>query len=180
MNALAQLRGDPIMQEMAVELALIECGRYPNLVPSQVFRSVAPIIDSHTGRDGTIDPARLAATLEAELASIATTDVEVVVAVIQRAAGVLLDADDAAYVVNALDLLARLLAEQRDAHGNPTPSQPSPRLVATTAKLRRTVDSLTAPDHQPAAQADFQRCRIRRRRPARSRRKTRRRGPADR
>ncbi|MFN3003027.1 helix-turn-helix domain-containing protein [Mycolicibacterium wolinskyi] len=36
------------------------------------------------------------------------------------------------------------MAERRDAGGNPTPSQPSARLVAFTAKLRRTVDSAHA------------------------------------
>jgi excisionase family DNA binding protein len=61
-------------------------------------------------------------------------------------AGVLLNVDDAAYIASALDVMGRLLAEQRHARGNPTPSQPSARLVATTAKLRRTVDSLTLRD----------------------------------
>ena len=75
MNALAQIRGDPVMQEVAVELALVECDRYPHLAPSMVFRSVASIIDAHTDRDGTADPAALTAALVAELASIATTDV---------------------------------------------------------------------------------------------------------
>ncbi|WP_185935044.1 helix-turn-helix domain-containing protein [Mycolicibacterium hodleri] len=63
--------------------------------------------------------------------------------------GVHLDHADAAYLVNALDEFARMMAERRDARGNPTPSQPSPRLVDTTAKLRRAVDSLA--DRDPAA-----------------------------
>jgi excisionase family DNA binding protein len=66
--------------------------------------------------------------------------------VIQRVAGVLLDRADAAYVASALDEFARLMAERRDARGNPMPSQPSPRLLATTAKLRRAVDSLADRD----------------------------------
>jgi excisionase family DNA binding protein len=69
--------------------------------------------------------------------------------VIQRVAGVLLDADEATYLCHALDLLAQLMAEQRDVHGQPTPSQPTPRLVATTAKLRRTVASLALRDPAP-------------------------------
>lgn len=56
--------------------------------------------------------------------------------------GVFLDRADAAYLANALDEFARMMAERRDARGNPAPSQPSPRLVDTTAKLRRAVDSL--------------------------------------
>ena len=48
---------------------------------------------------------------------------------IARVAGVLLDADEAAYVARALDLLAQLLAGQR--------SQPSARLAAVTTKLRK-------------------------------------------
>lgn len=71
MNVIAQLRGDQAMQEVAVELALIECGRYGDLAPSQVFRTVGPIIDAHTTPDGTIDRDRLLAALEAELAAIA-------------------------------------------------------------------------------------------------------------
>lgn len=71
--------------------------------------------------------------------------------------GVFITADDAAYVVHALDLLARLLAEQRDANGNPMPSTPTPRLAAMTAKLRRTVDSLAlrdkAADHAQCLEA---------------------------
>lgn len=62
--------------------------------------------------------------------------------------GVFVTADDAAYIASALDEFARLMAERRDAHGNPAPSQPSPRLVAVTAKLHRTVASLAI--HDPA------------------------------
>jgi hypothetical protein len=75
MNALAQLRGDSVMLEVAVELALIECSRYPHLAPSMVFRAAAPIIDTHTDPDGSIDRDRLVAALEAELAAIAAADV---------------------------------------------------------------------------------------------------------
>lgn len=60
--------------------------------------------------------------------------------------GVFLDRADAAYLANALDAFAQLLAERRDARGNPTPSQPSPRLVATMARLHRAVDSLAVRD----------------------------------
>ncbi|WP_048631165.1 helix-turn-helix domain-containing protein [Mycolicibacterium aurum] len=60
--------------------------------------------------------------------------------------GVFITTDDAAYIASALDLVGRLLAEQRDEHGHPTPSQPSPRLAATTAKLHRTVASLAVRD----------------------------------
>lgn len=74
MNALAQLRGDPVMQALAVELALAECGRYPDLRPSDVFRAARPIIDAHTDPDGTIDRDRLIAALEAQLAAIAAAD----------------------------------------------------------------------------------------------------------
>lgn len=65
---------------------------------------------------------------------------------IQRVVGVLLDAAEAAYIVNALDEFARMMAERRDARGNPAPSQPTPRLVDTTDKLRRTVNALAVRD----------------------------------
>ncbi|MCK5756508.1 MAG: hypothetical protein KAH46_27770, partial [Mycobacterium sp.] len=55
---------------------------------------------------------------------------------------VILDPAEVDYVARALDYLGQLMAERRDGHGNPTPSQPSARLTALTAKLRRTVDSL--------------------------------------
>lgn len=54
-----------------------------------------------------------------------------------RVAGVLIDDREAAFLIGALDLLTRLLADQRDGHGHRTPSQPSQRLAAVTAKLRR-------------------------------------------
>lgn len=62
MNFLAQLRGNPAMQETAVHLALLECSRYPDLAPSMVFRSVQEIVDALAG-----NPAALAVALEAEL-----------------------------------------------------------------------------------------------------------------
>lgn len=52
---------------------------------------------------------------------------------IARVSGVLLDADEADYLARALDLLARLLAGQR--------SHPSARLVAVTAKLRKSTET---------------------------------------
>lgn len=73
---------------------------------------------------------------------------------------VILDAADVDYVTRALEHLAQLMAERRDADGNPTPSQPSPRLVAFTAKLRRAVDSLpvgeTAADHAQGVEPSVQ------------------------
>lgn len=54
----------------------------------------------------------------------------------------ILDGAEVDYVARALEHLAQLMAERRDAGGNPTPSQPSARLVAFTAKLRRAADSL--------------------------------------
>lgn len=53
----------------------------------------------------------------------------------------ILDRDEVDYVARALEHLDQLMAERRDPDGNPTPSQPSARLAALTAKLRRTVDS---------------------------------------
>lgn len=53
---------------------------------------------------------------------------------IDRVAGVLLTADDADYIARALELLERLLRENR--------STPTPRLHSVTAKLRRTTDAL--------------------------------------
>lgn len=50
---------------------------------------------------------------------------------------VLLDPAEAADVARALDLLGEVLGRLRDERGNPTPSTPSPRLAAITAKLRK-------------------------------------------
>ena len=61
----------------------------------------------------------------------------------------ILDRSEVDYVARALDHLGQLMAERRDEHGNPTPSQPSARLTALTAKLHRAVDSL--PVDEPAA-----------------------------
>lgn len=73
---------------------------------------------------------------------------------------VILDPGEVDYVARALEHLAELMAGRRDAGGNPTPSQPSPRLVALTAKLRRTADSLpvgdTPVDHTQGAESSAQ------------------------
>lgn len=53
-----------------------------------------------------------------------------------RVTGVLLTADDAAYVAEALLMLGRLLAEQR--------SQPSARLQSVTAKLAKAAETGSA------------------------------------
>lgn len=52
---------------------------------------------------------------------------------IARVSGVLLDADEASYLARALDLLAKLLAEQR--------SHPTARLTAVTTKLRKAAEN---------------------------------------
>jgi hypothetical protein len=57
--------------------------------------------------------------------------------VIGAAIGVLLSPDDAATLVNALDLLKQVLAERRDQHGNRTPADPSNRLEMLTGQLRK-------------------------------------------
>jgi excisionase family DNA binding protein len=62
---------------------------------------------------------------------------------IQHVQGVLLDRDDAAYLCEALELLAQLLPSQQ--------SRPSPRLVAVTAKLRRAADAAADPGPKSAA-----------------------------
>jgi excisionase family DNA binding protein len=58
---------------------------------------------------------------------------------IERLSGVVLDGDDLLFVARALDLLTKLMAEQRDPNGNPTPSTPTPRLESVASKLRRAV-----------------------------------------
>lgn len=72
---------------------------------------------------------------------------------------VILDPAEVDFVGRALEHLGQLMAERRDADGNSTPSQPSARLAALTAKLRRAAVSAdplavddTAADHQQRAQ----------------------------
>lgn len=62
---------------------------------------------------------------------------------IQRLAGVYLDAAEAEYIARALEEFAKLMTSRGSRH------LPSPRLQSVTAKLRRTVDSLAISD--PAA-----------------------------
>ncbi len=66
MNALAQIRGDKPMQQLAAELALRECFRRQGLTPVTVFRSVESIVDAHRH-----DAAACEAALVAELARVA-------------------------------------------------------------------------------------------------------------
>lgn len=54
---------------------------------------------------------------------------------IERVSGILLDYDDAAYIVKALELMPRLFAAQG--------SRPTPRLEAVTDRLRRKTDAPT-------------------------------------
>ncbi|MDV3136750.1 helix-turn-helix domain-containing protein [Mycobacterium sp. 29Ha] len=57
---------------------------------------------------------------------------------------VILDPAEVDFVGRALEHLGQLMAERRDAEGNPTPSQPSARLSALIARLRRAVVSTDA------------------------------------
>ncbi|BDY26619.1 helix-turn-helix domain-containing protein [Mycolicibacterium mageritense] len=59
---------------------------------------------------------------------------------------VLLEPAEVAYIAQALEHLAELMAERRDEHGNPVSRPPSGRLLALTGKLRRAVDSLAVDD----------------------------------
>lgn len=68
---------------------------------------------------------------------------------------VLLDPAEARYIADALELLADLLARQRDAHGNPTPSRPTPRLAAVTAKLRKASQIANDPARTGSATASI-------------------------
>lgn len=58
---------------------------------------------------------------------------------------VLLDPAEVAFIAQALEHLAELMAERRDEHGNQV-SRPSGRLLAMTGKLRRAVDSVAVHD----------------------------------
>lgn len=58
---------------------------------------------------------------------------------------VVLEPAEVDYIARGLELLGQLMAERRDAHGNPSPSQPTPKLAMLTTKLRRAVGSLAVP-----------------------------------
>jgi excisionase family DNA binding protein len=58
---------------------------------------------------------------------------------------VILDPAEVDYVARALEHFAEVLAARRDERGQPTPSAPSPKLVALTAKLRRATGDSTEP-----------------------------------
>lgn len=63
---------------------------------------------------------------------------------------VILDPAEVDYVARALEQFAVLMAERRDTRGQPSPSEPTPKLVALTTKLLRATgdsgDSLTSDD----------------------------------
>lgn len=59
---------------------------------------------------------------------------------------VILEPAEVAFVAQALEYLAELMAERRDEHGNPVLRPPSGRLLALTGKLRRAVDSVAVPE----------------------------------
>lgn len=76
---------------------------------------------------------------------------------IARVSGVILDGTDLDNVASAFELLARLMAEHRDEHGNPTPMPASARLEAMAAKLARAARNASPasaeqdePDEPPA------------------------------
>lgn len=69
---------------------------------------------------------------------------------------VILDPAEVDYIGRVLEHLAELMAERRDERGQPTPSAPSPKLVALTSKLRRAAgDSAGMPTlSEPAADVE--------------------------
>lgn len=62
----------------------------------------------------------------------------------------MLTPDDAETLVEALDLLDRVLAERRDMRGNATPAQPSAKLRHLTEQLRRAKRKCAAVAANPA------------------------------
>ena len=68
---------------------------------------------------------------------------------------VILDAGEVDYTARALEHFAALMAERRDEHGQPSPSEPSPKLVALTTKLRRAAGGCADAGSVTASAADL-------------------------